>query len=135
MAVCMTIHGYHTYNFHFKLLHQKILSAYNIAAVCCNSHVQENMLSSNRFTSIQGKTISRFHSLGCHCKILGCHFDTQKQLKTHCNTHMYKKIFHNTNTIARKTKVIFTQKQDIHKNFQHKKKKTNNNLSFFTKTL
>jgi len=27
-------------------------------AVCCNSHVQENMLSSHRFSSIQGKTIS-----------------------------------------------------------------------------
>jgi len=28
------------------------------AAVCCNSHVQEDMISSNGFTSIQGKTIS-----------------------------------------------------------------------------
>jgi len=34
--------------------------AYNIADVCCNSHVQENMLSSNRFTSMQGKDISWF---------------------------------------------------------------------------
>ena len=51
------------------------------AAVCCNSHVQENMLSSIRFTSIQVKTKSRFQNLGCHCKILGCHFDTHKRLK------------------------------------------------------
>ena len=29
------------------------------AAICCSGHVQENMLSSIRFTSIQGKTISR----------------------------------------------------------------------------
>ena len=47
------------HNFRFQLLRQKIASAYNIAAVCRNSHVQENMVSSNRFTSIQGKTISR----------------------------------------------------------------------------
>jgi len=26
-----------------------------------------------------------FQNLGCHCKILGCHFDTQKRLKKHCN--------------------------------------------------
>jgi len=55
----MTMHRYQTYNFRFQLLRQKIVSANNIAAVCCNSHVQENMLFSNRFTSIQGKTISK----------------------------------------------------------------------------
>jgi len=42
-----------TWNFRLKLLRHKIMSAYNIAAICCNSHVQENELSSNRFTSIQ----------------------------------------------------------------------------------
>jgi len=47
------------YNFCFHLLRQKHVSAYNFAAVCCNCHVQKNMLSSNRFTSTQGKTISR----------------------------------------------------------------------------
>jgi len=52
----MTMHRYQIYNFRFQLLRQKIVSAYNIAAVYCNSHVEENMLSSNRFTSIQGKT-------------------------------------------------------------------------------
>jgi len=41
----MAMHRYHTYNFRFQLLRQKIVSAYNIATVCCNSHVQENMLS------------------------------------------------------------------------------------------
>jgi len=55
-AVRMTMHRYQIYNFRFQLLRQKIVSAYNIAAVYCNSHVEENMLSSNRFTSIQGKT-------------------------------------------------------------------------------
>jgi len=59
-AVRITMHRYHPYNFRFQLLHQKIVSAYNIAAVCYNCHVQENMLSSNRFTSIQGKTIPWF---------------------------------------------------------------------------
>ena len=60
-AVRMTMHSYQTYTFCFQLLRQKIESTYDIAAVCCNSHVQENMLSSsNRFTSIQGKTISRY---------------------------------------------------------------------------
>jgi len=80
-AVRMAMHRYPAYNFRFHLLRQKIVSACNIAAVCCNSHVQENMLSSNRFTSIQGKTISWLAELGCHCKILGCHFDTQNRLE------------------------------------------------------
>jgi len=44
------MHRYQTYNFRFQLLHRKIVSAYNIAAVCCNNHVQDNMLISNRFT-------------------------------------------------------------------------------------
>jgi len=39
-------------------MRQKIVSAYNIAAVCWNSHVRESMLISNRFTSIRAKTIS-----------------------------------------------------------------------------
>jgi len=55
----MTMYSYQTCTFRFQLLRQKIVSVYDIAAVCCNSHVQENMLSSNRFTSIQSKTISR----------------------------------------------------------------------------
>jgi len=50
---------YQTYNFRFQLLRQKIVSAYNIATVYCNSHVQKNMLISNRFTSIQSKTTPR----------------------------------------------------------------------------
>jgi len=54
----MTMQRYQTYNFRFQLLRQKIVSAYNVAAVCCNSHVQENMLSLNRFTLIQDKTIT-----------------------------------------------------------------------------
>jgi len=49
----MTMHRYHTYNFRFQIQYQKIVSGYNIAAVCCNSYEQENMLSSNRFTSRQ----------------------------------------------------------------------------------
>ena len=32
------------------------------------------------------KSYLGFQNLGCHCKILGCHFDTQKQLKQHCGT-------------------------------------------------
>jgi len=54
----MTMHSYQTYNFRFQLLRQQTELAYDIAAVCCHSHVQENMFSSNRFTSVQGKTIS-----------------------------------------------------------------------------
>jgi len=82
----MTMHNHQTYNFRFQLLRQKIVSAYNIAAVCCNSHVQEKMVSSNRFISIEGKNIYLgFQNLGCHCKILGCHFDTQKNIDCrHC---------------------------------------------------
>jgi len=59
----MTMHRYQTYNFRFQLLRQKIVWAYNIAAVCCNNHVQENMLISNSFTSRQGKTISRLSEI------------------------------------------------------------------------
>jgi len=56
-AVRMTMQRHHTYNFHFQIQCQKIVSTYNIVTVCCNSHMQENMLSSNRFTSIPGKTV------------------------------------------------------------------------------
>jgi len=72
----MTMLRYHTYNFRFQLLLQKIVWACNIAAVCYNSHVPENMLSSNRFTVLQykEKPYLGFHNLGCH-------FDTQKRLK------------------------------------------------------
>jgi len=44
-AHCVTMHRYQNYNFHFQLLRQINVSAYNIQAVCCNSHVQEKMLS------------------------------------------------------------------------------------------
>ena len=43
-------------NFRFQLMRQKIVSTYNIATYC-NRHVQEKMLSSNCFSSIQVKTI------------------------------------------------------------------------------
>jgi len=60
-AVHMILYRYQTHTFRFQFLRQKNVSAYiigyNIAAVCCNSHVQKNMLSSNRFTAIQGKII------------------------------------------------------------------------------
>ena len=79
----------HTYNFRFQLLHQKIVSAYNFEAVCCHSHVQENIFSSNRFSSIQGKPYLGFENLGCHCKILGCHSDTQKQLKKSTDSEVF----------------------------------------------
>ena len=58
-AVRMTMHRYPANNLASTFC-ARTLSAYNIAAVYCNSCVQENMLSSNRFTSIQGKTISEF---------------------------------------------------------------------------
>ena len=58
-AVRIAVHRYHTYNIRFQLLRQKMVSAYNISAICCNSHVQGNTLSSNPFTSTEGKTISR----------------------------------------------------------------------------
>jgi len=35
-----------------------------ITAVCCNSQVLVNMLTSSRFSSIQGKTISRILEFG-----------------------------------------------------------------------
>ena len=89
--VSTTMRRYQTYNFRFQLLRQKIVSAYNIAAVCCNSHVQENELSSIRFTSIQGKTIlwlSEFRVSFWHPKTAwktlyyGIHTFTNKVTKT-----------------------------------------------------
>jgi len=77
----MTMHRYHTFNFRFQLLRQKIVWAYNIADVCCNSHLQENMLSQFVFLQYKAKPYLGFQNLGCHYKILGCHFDTQKRLK------------------------------------------------------
>jgi len=64
-------------------MRQKIASDYNTAAVHCNSHVQENMLSSNRFTLYKARPYLGFHNLGFHFKILGCHFDSLKRLKKH----------------------------------------------------
>jgi len=80
----MTMHRHQAYNFRLQLLSQKNVSAYNIATVCYNGHVQENMLSSNRFTSIQSKTISRLSEFRVSLQILVCNFDTQKRLKKHC---------------------------------------------------
>jgi len=60
----MTTYRYQTYHFRFQILHQKVVSAYNIAAVSCNSNMQENMLSQNRFASIQGKTVSWLSEFG-----------------------------------------------------------------------
>jgi len=41
-AVRMIKCKYETYNFCLQFLRQKIMSANNIEAVCCNSHVQKN---------------------------------------------------------------------------------------------
>jgi len=84
----MTIHRYHTYNFRFQLLRRKIVLAYNIAAVCCKSHVQENMLSSfPKFyldTRQNHISVSEFE---VSLQNSGCHFDTQKRLKKHRMRH------------------------------------------------
>jgi len=75
------MHRYHTYNFRFQLLRQKIVWAYNIADVCCNGHVQENMLSQIVSLEYKTKAYLGIQNLGCHYKISGCHFDTQNRLK------------------------------------------------------
>jgi len=48
-------------NFRCLLLGQRLVSAYHCSR-CWNSHVQENMLSANRFTVLQGKTASSWLS-------------------------------------------------------------------------
>jgi len=60
------------------------VSAYNIAAFCCNSHVQENLPSANRFTS--RKKHSWLSEFRVSLQNFGCHFDTQKQLKKTLHT-------------------------------------------------
>ena len=51
-VVRMTMHRYTILKiFAYNLCARKYVSACNTAVVCCNNHVQENMLSSNRFTS------------------------------------------------------------------------------------
>ena len=57
-AVRTTMHRYHTNNFRFQIMCQNIVSAFYIAAVCCNSYVQENLLSSNRLTSRQNPILA-----------------------------------------------------------------------------
>ena len=79
-AVRMTMHRYHTYNFRFQILCQEIVSAYNIAAICCNSHVQENMLSSNRFTSRQNHILA-FRIQGVIAKFQGVILTPKNGLK------------------------------------------------------
>ena len=76
----MTMHRNHTHNFRFQLVRQKIVSNYNIAT-CCNSHVKENMLSSNCFNSIQVKTICWLAKFMVSLQNYMYHFDTQKRLK------------------------------------------------------
>jgi len=81
-AVRMTMHRDHTYNFRFQLLRQKTVTAYDIAAVCCNSRVRENVLSSKRFTSKQGKIISlAFRIQGVIAKFWGVIFTPKNSLK------------------------------------------------------
>jgi len=78
----MTMHRDHTYNFRFQLLRQKTATAYDIAAVCCNSRVRENVLSSKRFTSKQGKIISlAFRIQGVIAKFWGVIFTPKNSLK------------------------------------------------------
>ena len=80
-AVHMTIRKYYCYNFRFQRLCQRIVSAYHCIP-CCNSHVQESMFSQIVLLQYKAKPyLLGFQNLGCHCKILGCHFDTQKRLK------------------------------------------------------
>ena len=75
------MHRYQTYHFHFQLLRQKIVWAYNIAAVCYNSYGRKTCLSQILLLQYKANPYFGFQDLGCHCKILGCHFDTQKRLE------------------------------------------------------
>jgi len=77
---CAWLHRYPTYNFRFQLLRQKILSPYNIAAACCKT-CRKTCLSQIVLLQYKAKSYLGFQNLGCHCKILGCHFDTQKRLE------------------------------------------------------
>jgi len=47
------------------------------------------MLSSNRFASLQGKQYLGLQNLGCHCKILGCHFDQRVMWNDCCKKMCY----------------------------------------------
>jgi len=88
-AVHMTMHRGYSCNFPFQLLRQRIVSAYHFIP-CCSSHMQENMFSQIVLLQYKAKPyLLGFQNLGCHCKILGCHFDTQKRLKNHCFSPFY----------------------------------------------
>ena len=83
-AVRRTMHRHQTYKFLFQLLRQKIVSACNIAAICCSSHVQENTLISNRFISIQSKTTPRLSEFKVSLQNFRVSFLTPKNgLKKH----------------------------------------------------
>jgi len=83
--MCMTMHRYH------------IISASNLCAreLCGPIIASHAAIATSRKTCfpqivlLQYKAkpyLLGFQNLGCHCKILGCHFDTQKRLKKHWTT-------------------------------------------------
>jgi len=97
-AVRVTIFRYHSFNFRFQLMRQRILLSYHCSAVsiatCRKTYFPQFFLLQYKAKSY----ISGFQNLGCHCKILGCHVTPKEQLKnTYYTTpskliHIYCKV-------------------------------------------
>ena len=62
------------YNFRSQILCQKITSQPSVAIATCRKTCFRQIV------LLQYKA-KPYQNLGCHCKILGCHFDTHKRLK------------------------------------------------------
>ena len=82
--VRMKVHTYLTSNFGFQLLRQRIVSAYNIAAVCCNSHVRKSMFPQILLRQYRGKTIYRHSAFRVSLQNFMVSFDTHKPFKKLC---------------------------------------------------
>jgi len=78
------MYSYQTYNFRFQLLRHKIVSAYNIAAVSCNSHIQENNFPQIVLLQYKAKTYFGFRNLGVIAKFWGVIFTLKNGIKKHC---------------------------------------------------
>ena len=69
-AVPTTMHRYLTYNCRLQP---------SVAVATCRRTCFLQFV----LLQYKAKLYLGFQNLGCHCKILGCHFDTQKRLKKH----------------------------------------------------
>ena len=82
-AVRMTMHSYPIYNFRFQLLRQKMFRPITLQPSVAIATCRKTSFPKIVLLRYKAKPYLGFQNLGCHCKILGCHFGTQKRPKKH----------------------------------------------------